>query len=75
MKIVDHELVQTKLHKSRNLTVVQEAEAALHQKYKLPKKVKPGYKKKRMEKINKELRKVKRGRVEEIYRRKNKGQN
>ena len=75
MKIVDHELVQTKLPKSRNLTVVQEAEAALHQKYKLPKKVKPGYKKKRMEKINKELRKVKRGRVEEIYRRKNKGQN
>ena len=75
MKIVDHELVQTKLPKSRNLTVVQEAEAALHQKYKLPKKVKPGYKKKRMEKINKELRKVKRSRVEEIYRRKNKGQN
>lgn len=75
MKIVDHELVQTKLPKSRNLSVVQEAEAALHQKYKLPKKVKPGYKKKRMEKINKELRKVKRGRVEEIYRRKNKGQN
>lgn len=75
MKIVDHELVQTKLPKTRNLTVVQEAEAALHQKYKLPKKVKPGYKKKRMEKINKELRKVKRGRVEEIYRRKNKGQN
>ena len=75
MKIVDHELIQTKLPKSRNLTVVQEAEAALHQKYKLPKKVKPGYKKKRMEKINKELRKVKRSRVEEIYRRKNKGQN
>ncbi len=75
MKIVDHELVQTKLPKSRNLTVVQEAEAALHQKYKLPKKVKPGYKKKRMEKINKELRKVKRSRVEEIYRRKNRGQN
>lgn len=75
MKIVDHELVQTKLPKSRNVSVVQEAEAALHQKYKLPKKVKPGYKKKRMEKINKELRKVKRGRVEEIYRRKNKGQN
>ncbi len=73
MKIVDHELVQTKLPKSRNVSVVQEAEAALHQKYKLPKKVKPGYKKKRMEKINKELRKVKRSRVEEIYRRKNKG--
>jgi ATP-dependent RNA helicase CshB len=75
MKIVDHELVQTKLPKSRNVSVVQEAEAALHQRYKLPKKVKPGYKKKRMEKINKELRKVKRGRIEEIYRRKNKGQN
>lgn len=73
MKIVDYELVQTKLPKSRNVSVVQEAEAALHQKYKLPKKVKPGYKKKRMEKINKELRKVKRSRVEEIYRRKNKG--
>lgn len=73
MKIVNHELVQTKLPKSRNVSVVQEAEAALHQKYKLPKKVKPGYKKKRMEKINKELRKVKRSRVEEIYRRRNKG--
>lgn len=73
MKIVDHELVPTKLPKSRNISVVQEAETALHQKYKLPKKVKPGYKKKRMEKINKELRKVKRSRIEEIYRRKNKG--
>lgn len=73
MKILDNELIQTKLPKSRNVSVVQEAEAALHQKYKLPKKVKPGYKKKRMEKINKELRKVKRSRVEEIYRRKSKG--
>ncbi len=74
MKLVNQELVPTKLPKSKNVTVVQEAAQELHRKHPLPKKVKPGYKKKRMEKINKELRKVKRERVEEIYRKRSKQQ-
>ena len=73
MKLVDHELIPTKLPKSRNVSVMKEAEQKLHAKNPLPKKVKPGYKKKRMEKINKELRKVKRERIEDIYRRRSKG--
>ena len=73
MKLVDHELIPTKLPKSRNVSVMKEAEQKLHAKNQLPKKVKPGYKKKRMEKINKELRKVKRERIEDIYRRRSKG--
>ena len=73
MKLVDHELIPTKLPKSRNVSVMKEAEQQLHAKNPLPKKVKPGYKKKRMEKINKELRKVKRERIEDIYRRRSKG--
>ena len=73
MKLVDHELIPTKLTKSRNVSVMKEAEQQLHAKNPLPKKVKPGYKKKRMEKINKELRKVKRERIEDIYRRRSKG--
>jgi len=45
-------------------------EEELHRKIPLPKKVKPGYRKKRKELIEKQLRKFKRARIEEIYRRK-----
>ena len=45
---------------------------AIHAKHPLPKKVKPGYKKKRMEIINKEIKKIERERIENIYRKKNK---
>lgn len=46
------------------------AEKLLHEKIPLSKKVKPGYKKKRKELINKEARKLKRSRINEIYKRK-----
>ena len=46
------------------------AEKLLHEKIPLSKKVKPGYKKKRKELINKEARKLRRSRINEIYKRK-----
>ncbi|HHX78611.1 MAG TPA: DEAD/DEAH box helicase [Acholeplasmataceae bacterium] len=42
-------------------------EDLLHIKYPVPKTVKPGYKKKRKEMIEKEARKIKRARISEIY--------
>ena len=51
---------------------MKEKREAIHKKHPVPKKVKPGYKKKRMEKINKEIKKMERERIEEIYRKKNK---
>ena len=47
-----------------------EKEKLLHEKIPLSKKVKPGYKKKRKELINKEARKLRRSRINEIYKRK-----
>ncbi|HEY8445028.1 MAG TPA: DEAD/DEAH box helicase [Bacilli bacterium] len=65
----DQELIPTKERNyQKKLSKVQEMEMQLHQKYPVPKKVKPGYKKKRKEMINKELRKLKRQRIEDIYR-------
>lgn len=54
----------TKTRKSNQL------ETEIHMKHPVPKKVKPGYKKKRKEAIEKEIRKVKRSKIEQIYRRK-----
>lgn len=45
-------------------------ESEIHQKHPVPKKVKPGYKKKRKELIDKEIRKLKRSKIEQIYRKK-----
>lgn len=50
--------------KSQKMTI----EEAVHKKTPLPKKVKPGYKKKRNEQIKKEIKKLKRERISEIYR-------
>ena len=50
---------------------VQKIEEELHQKIPVSKKVKPGYKKKRLELINKELNKMKRSRIDEIYHKRN----
>ena len=71
-KILNNELVPTKLPKPTGNKVMKEKKEAIHSKHPLPKKVKPGYKKKRMEKINKEIRKLERERIEDIYRKKNK---
>ena len=74
-KLQNEELVPTKLVKARGTEVMKQKENEIHAKHPLPKKVKPGYKKKRMETINKEIRQMKRERVEEIYRKKAQNEN
>ncbi|HHU56403.1 MAG TPA: DEAD/DEAH box helicase, partial [Acholeplasmataceae bacterium] len=66
----NNELVPTRERNVRRKGKLSEAEAYLHVKYPVPKKVKPGYKKKRKEKIKKELRKIRRKQIEDIYRKK-----
>lgn len=75
MKIVDGELKEIKLVTKKTTNPIKLKEIELHTKIKLPSKVKPGYKKKRMAKINDELRKAKRSRIEEIYRKKKHDEN
>ena len=74
-KIVDGELVPTKLVKPVGAEKKKAEIDAIHAKHPLPKKVKPGYKKKRMEVINKEIRQKKREHIEEIYRKKAQNEN
>lgn len=73
VKIQDGELVQTKLVKKQNRSFVREIEYKVHGEVRMPKKVKPGYKKKRKAEIDKRIRKAKRAYIEEIYKRKAKG--
>ena len=58
--------------RERNRSVKKDSlmEQEIHAKHPVPKKVKPGYKKKRKEAIEKEIRKVKRSKIEQIYRKK-----
>lgn len=67
MLLKDGALVPTK---ERNAAKKKEsaAEIAIHKKHPMPKVVKPGYKKKRKEAIEKEIKKEKRARISEIYR-------
>ncbi len=74
-KIVNGELVATKLEKAIGTQKLKEKTDAVHAKHPLPKKVKPGYKKKRMEVIKKEIKKIERERIEEIYRKKSRNEN
>ncbi len=65
----DDQLVLTKERnyinkKSKAVTKVEEE---MHKKIPLPKKVKPGYKKKRNDAINKELNKMKRKKIDSMY--------
>ena len=69
-KIVDNHFVLTKVPKKRINTKRKTLEESVHLKYPKPKQVKPGYKKKRMEKINKEIKKMEKARISEIYRKK-----
>lgn len=73
VKIQDKELVQTKLVKKQNRSFVKDIENKIHHEVRMPKKVKPGYRKKRKEEIDKKIRKAKRAYIEEIYKRKAKG--
>lgn len=70
VKISDGELVQTKLVKKPTRSFVREIEDKVHQQVRMPKKVKPGYKKKRKAEIDKKIRKAKREYISEIYKRK-----
>ena len=74
-KILNNELVPTKLEKAIGTQKLKEKTDAVHAKHPLPKKVKPGYKKKRMEVIKKEIKKIERERIEEIYRKKSRNEN
>ena len=67
MLLKDHEL---KVTKERNHKVKRESEAeiAIHKKHPMPRKVKPGYRKKRNEAIQKEIKKEKKARISEMYR-------
>ena len=74
MAIKDGNLVPTKERNKiiRKASAVKKMEEQLHYATPMPKKVKPGYKKKRKEEIERKLKKFKRKRIEEIYRKKNK---
>lgn len=67
MVFKDNELKPTK---ERNTARKKEsaAEIAIHKKHPMPKKVKPGYKKKRNDIIQKEIKKEKKARISEMYR-------
>ena len=70
MKIKDGELVPCKMEKRSTHSFKRDIETKIHQEVRMPKKVKPGYKKKRMKEIDKRIRKAKREHIEEIYRKK-----
>lgn len=68
-QIKDSEMVETTFKKRQvRKSAVQLIEEEFHTKIPVPKKVKPGYKKKRKELIEKKIRKAKRDRIKEIYR-------
>lgn len=69
-QIKNGELVEAKFTKKiRRISINEQIEQDIHHKVPLPKKVKPGYKKKRNEKIQKEIKKAKKERISAIYRR------
>lgn len=70
MKISNNSLVETKLEKKPTHSFKKDIETKIHMEVKMPKKVKPGYKKKRKEEIDRRIRKAKREHIEEIYRKK-----
>ena len=70
VKLVDGELVATKLVKRTGHSFVRDIETKVHQQVRMPKKVKPGYRKKRKAEIDKKIRKAKREYISEIYKRK-----
>lgn len=54
-------------NKAPKTNAVKKIEEEVHLKTPMPKKVKPGYRKKRNEKIKKELRKMKRAKIDSMY--------
>lgn len=70
VKIKDGQLQATKLIKQQSHSFVRDIENRVHMEVRMPKKVKPGYKKKRKAEIDKKIRKAKRAYIQEIYKRK-----
>ncbi len=70
VKIKDGELQETKLVKPQSHSFVKGIENKVHMEVRMPKKVKPGYRKKRKAEIDKKIRKAKRAYIQEIYKRK-----
>lgn len=70
MKIADGELVITNNH-NKSLKQMKPNEIAIHKKHPLNKKVKPGYRKKRNEAIRKEVRELKKKKIDNKYHRLN----
>ena len=68
VKISDNELVLTKLErKIHQKSIMKEIEEKAHQTTTMPKKVKPGYKKKRKLKIEKKIKDAKKAHIKDIY--------
>lgn len=68
-QIKDGALIETSFKKRVvKSSITKQIEEEIHQKTLMPKKVKPGYKKKRKEAIEKEIKRVKRNRIRTIYR-------
>lgn len=68
IKITKGEIIEVKFFVKKELSKTQEIEQRVHREIPLPKKVKPGYKKKRKEAIEKKIKKEKKARISEIYR-------
>ena len=68
VKIVAGELKESKFFTKKEPGFAKQIENQVHASVKMPKKVKPGYKKKRLEEINKKIKKAKKEHVNEIYR-------
>ncbi len=68
IKITKGEIIEVKFFVKKELSKSQEIEQRVHREIPLPKKVKPGYKKKRKEVIEKKIKKEKKARISEIYR-------
>lgn len=70
VKIVNDELQVTSFTKAKPKSFNQMIEQQIHAKIKMPKKVKPGYRKKRNEAIKKKIKEAKKAHISEIYRQK-----
>lgn len=68
IKINKGEIIEVKFFVKKELSKTQEIVQRVHRETPLPKKVKPGYKKKRKEEIEKKIKKEKKARISEIYR-------
>ena len=68
IKINKGEIIEVKFFVKKELSKTQEIIQRVHRETPVPKKVKPGYKKKRKEEIEKKIKKEKKARISEIYR-------